>query len=146
MITVCTLGNFSCLCCRLLTFFKINFSKKKFRNIIRVSNGLDPDQDRHSVGPDLGPNCLQRLSADDKSSRWQGKIYYVSSSWCSELAVVRSCRISMTCSFISPPNFRTFTIYITCLESLASSCPVKKGTPICWFPCPQRTPWEPVYL
>ena len=27
---------------------------------IRVSNDLDPDQDRHSVGPGLGPNCLQR--------------------------------------------------------------------------------------
>ena len=35
-------------------------------NTIRVSNGLDLDQDRHCVGPDLGPNCLQRLSADDK--------------------------------------------------------------------------------
>ena len=34
---------------------------------MRVSNGLDPDQDRRSVVPDLGPNCLQRLSADDKS-------------------------------------------------------------------------------
>ena len=34
--------------------------------MIRVSNSLDPDQDRHYVGPDLGPNCLQRLSADDK--------------------------------------------------------------------------------
>ena len=31
-----------------------------------MSNCLDPDHDRHSVGPDLGPNCLQRLSADDK--------------------------------------------------------------------------------
>ena len=31
-----------------------------------MSNSLDPDQDRHSVGPDLGPNCLQRLSPDDK--------------------------------------------------------------------------------
>ena len=29
-----------------------------------MSNCLDPDQDRHSVGHDLGPNCLQRLSAD----------------------------------------------------------------------------------
>ena len=28
---------------------------------------MDPDQDRHFVGPDLGPNCLHRLSADDKS-------------------------------------------------------------------------------
>ena len=33
---------------------------------IRASNSLDSDQDRHSVGPDLGPNCLQRLSVDDK--------------------------------------------------------------------------------
>ena len=27
----------------------------------------NPDQDQQNVGPDLGPNCLQRLSADDKS-------------------------------------------------------------------------------
>ena len=33
-------------------------------NTIWVSNSLDPDQARHFVGPDLGPNCLQRLSAD----------------------------------------------------------------------------------
>ena len=32
-----------------------------------MSNSLDPDQDRHSVIPDLGPNCLQRLTADDKN-------------------------------------------------------------------------------
>ena len=31
-----------------------------------MSNGLDPDQDRQS--PDLDPNCLQRLSADNKIS------------------------------------------------------------------------------
>ena len=29
-----------------------------------MSNSLDPDQARHFVGPDLGPDCLQRLSAD----------------------------------------------------------------------------------
>ena len=34
-----------------------------FFNTIQVSNSLDPDQARHFVGPDLGPNCLQRLSA-----------------------------------------------------------------------------------
>ena len=33
---------------------------------IGVSNSLDPDQDRLSVGPDLGTNCLQSLSSDDK--------------------------------------------------------------------------------
>ena len=30
---------------------------------MRVSNSLDSDQARLSVGPDLGPNCLQKLSA-----------------------------------------------------------------------------------
>ena len=35
-----------------------------FFNTIRVSNSLDPDQARLFVGPDLGPNCLQRSSAD----------------------------------------------------------------------------------
>ena len=44
------------------------------RNTFRVSNGLDPDQDRLSVGPYLGPNCLQSLSADNRSGRWQGKM------------------------------------------------------------------------
>ena len=28
-----------------------------------MSNNLDPVQARRSVGPDLGPNCLQMLSA-----------------------------------------------------------------------------------
>ena len=50
--------------CRLLNFFKSTFSKISLRNSIRVSNSLEPDQARHFVRPDLGPNCLQRLSAD----------------------------------------------------------------------------------
>ena len=32
-----------------------------------MENRLDPDQARHFVGPDPGPICLQRLSADDTS-------------------------------------------------------------------------------
>ena len=47
-------------------FSKLIFSKNSFRHTIKVSNALDPDQDRRSVGPDLGPNRLQRLSADDE--------------------------------------------------------------------------------
>ena len=43
--------------------------KKSFGNTVRVSNGLDPDQARRIVGPDLGPSCLQKFSADDKSRR-----------------------------------------------------------------------------
>ena len=31
-----------------------------------MSNGLDPDQYRNSVGPGLSLNRLQRLSEDDK--------------------------------------------------------------------------------
>ena len=44
-----------------------------------MSNSLDPDQDRHSVGPDLGPNCLQRLSADNtrKGYRCHAEYFYV---------------------------------------------------------------------
>ena len=43
--------------------------KKSIVNTIRVLNGLDPDQDLHSFGPDLGSNCLQRLSAYMKYGR-----------------------------------------------------------------------------
>ena len=38
-----------------------------FFQYYQVSSSLDPDQARQIVGPDLGLNCLQRLSADDKS-------------------------------------------------------------------------------
>ena len=38
-------------------------------NTIRVSNSLDTDQDRHFVGLDLSTNCLQRLSADEETSK-----------------------------------------------------------------------------
>ena len=50
-------------------FSNLTFSKNSFRNTIRLSNRLDPDQDRQNVGPDLGTNCLHKLSADDKSQR-----------------------------------------------------------------------------
>ena len=42
--------------------------KQSFRNTVGMSNSLDPDQARRFVrfvGPDLGPNCLPRVSADD---------------------------------------------------------------------------------
>ena len=48
---------------------KLTFQKILSEKLSRVSNGLDPDQERHCVGPDLGLNCLQRLSANDKSGR-----------------------------------------------------------------------------
>ena len=36
---------------------------------------MDPDQDRHFFGPDLGPNCLQMLSADDTSRQRVRPLY-----------------------------------------------------------------------
>ena len=54
---------------RLLNFFLKStlFEKKSFRNTIPSDYQAvwDPDQARRFVGFDLGPNCLQRLSADD---------------------------------------------------------------------------------
>ena len=48
-------------------FSKSTFSKISFRKLPSVTNCLDPDQARRFVGPDLGPNCLQKLSTDDTS-------------------------------------------------------------------------------
>ena len=39
------------------------FSKNYFKFTISVSNSLYPDQAQHFIGPDLGPDCLQRISA-----------------------------------------------------------------------------------
>ena len=36
VLTFCMLGNFSCFCCRLLTFQNVLFSKTSFRNTINV--------------------------------------------------------------------------------------------------------------
>ena len=48
----------------LLLFLVLFGADHLFRKILSgiplVSNNLDPDQARHYVGPDMGPNCLQR--------------------------------------------------------------------------------------
>ena len=53
--------------CRLLIFFSksvcfllLLILKLSFGNISRVPSSLDPDHAGRFVGPDLGPNCLQR--------------------------------------------------------------------------------------
>ena len=48
---------------------KLTFAKYSFRNTIRLSIGLNPDQDRRSVGPELGPNCLQRTKVAASGER-----------------------------------------------------------------------------
>ena len=46
-----------------------------------MSNSLDPDQAQHSVGPDLGPNCLQRSAVDDKICGWQTEFCFTFTLW-----------------------------------------------------------------
>ena len=54
-------------------------SSADFRNSIKVSNSLDPDQARLFIGPDLGPTCLQRLSADDTCNAYGSTLFaYIS--------------------------------------------------------------------
>ena len=41
-----------------------------------MSNSLGPDQARRFVRPDLGPNCLPRLSADDTGRQRVNQVEY----------------------------------------------------------------------
>ena len=45
-----------------MDYYCLLSKSSSFWNTIRVEKGLDQDQDRRTVGPDLGSNCLQRLS------------------------------------------------------------------------------------
>ena len=66
-LSICMLGNCSCFYFRLLTSSKLSFFKNKPpRTTIKVSNSLDQDQDRHSVGLHLGSTVCKMLLADDK--------------------------------------------------------------------------------
>ena len=70
-LTLRMLGNFACcfVVCRFS--FKLTVSKKN-HEYHQVSNSLEPDLSRRFIGSDLGPNCLQKLSADDKSRHYRG--------------------------------------------------------------------------
>ena len=57
-----------------IIFIVFKMQKKKYR-IPAVSNSLDPDQARHFVGPDLGPNSLQSLSSADDTVGWNKSLF-----------------------------------------------------------------------
>ena len=69
LLTLCILGKvaYSSAVC-LLFFSNSTFSKKYFRNTISVKQ-FGSRSGPTFFGPDLGPNCLKMLSADDTS--WQ---------------------------------------------------------------------------
>ena len=66
-LTHCIQGNCSCFFLSSVNFLQNYLSS--FKNTIRTSNSLDPDQARRYVWPDLGPNCLPRLSAEDTAGQ-----------------------------------------------------------------------------
>ena len=45
-------------------FFQNQLFQKNLSGLPSVSKSLDPNMAQLFVGPNLGPNCLQRLSAD----------------------------------------------------------------------------------
>ena len=64
------------LCHLLMVFFSNQlFQKHSFENMIRMLNGYGYSlrSGLTFFGPDLGPNRLQTLSADNKSRRKQAK-------------------------------------------------------------------------
>ena len=75
--TVCRLVNYECFfffffffffCIASAEFFPQNhLIRKILPEIPFVSNSLDPDQAPPNVGTELGPSCLQILSADNTS-------------------------------------------------------------------------------
>ena len=56
-----------------LPISKSTFLDYFFRNNIRVSSSLDPDQAQRFVTLDQGPNCLQRLLALIQQTKPVGK-------------------------------------------------------------------------
>ena len=46
-------------------FFKIHVFEKFFLEYLQYVKRLDPDQAQHNIGPELGPDCFKKLSAED---------------------------------------------------------------------------------
>ena len=58
---------FFCIASAEFFFPQNHLIRKILPEIPFVSNSLDPDQAPPNVGTELGPSCLQRLSADNTS-------------------------------------------------------------------------------
>ena len=58
-------------------FFRNQLFEKFFQEYRQSVNSFDSDQTLCFVGPNLVPNCLQKLSADDKSRQRFNRPYYI---------------------------------------------------------------------
>ena len=97
-----------------------------FFNTIRVSNSLDPDQARHFVGPDLGPNCLQWLSADIAGKELNTK-QLVDTFWLKPWLKLISCGSKVLATTNSEPG------ETTCIKISSYSISLPTGTIECTF-------------
>ena len=87
-----------------------------FRNAFTVSNSLDPDQDRHSVGPDLVPNCFQRLLVEDKVIPSKERVKYSKNLELSHFQLDMSCfQPEMSSFLLTSLNF--YSGHVTMLKS-----------------------------
>ena len=59
----------------------IIITKKSFRNTISVKQFRSRSGPMFFFGPDLGPNCLQRLSADNKSPHYLERVKSYNKIW-----------------------------------------------------------------
>ena len=68
--------------CSLLIFSKLTFSKNSLRNMIKVSNNLDPTQTQQLDIPDHVTNNFQKFSSDKqaKSKNQDSVIFYFNTS------------------------------------------------------------------
>ena len=95
------------------------FRKKYFRNSTRVSNSLDSDQARQFVGPDLDPNCLQKLSAED-TSRQRVNIFSLPDRFDAMVKVEQA----LSVFFLYPATLKSEGYYvIPSIQKIAFECP-----------------------
>ena len=107
-LTLCILDKFSRFFLSSADFFsKSSFSKNSFRNTIRVSNNLNPDQAWHFVGPDLGQNCLQKLSVDNTTRRVN-----TTQTSTANISTTSLIPLSKQTHVLAPPSF------VPCLQTL----------------------------
>ena len=78
-------------------FFRIKFFEKFFHEFHKRFKQIDPDQARHFVRPDLGPNCLQRLSGEDTSRQRVNCLF-------SPNEKVSSIRYKLACAYSQDSN------------------------------------------
>ena len=88
-----------------------------------MSNSLDPDQARQNVGPDLGPNWLQKFAADG-ISRWVKHALLQSSS--SPTRLIFGPRLHLPPSFASASNKGPETAHPRRLTRAFGACQCNK--------------------